>query len=321
MIVIGHITLFVLSAAIVWFFGGRMVDAIIRIAQRFGQSRFTAAFFILGFITSISELSVMINATLERAPQISAGNLAGASVVIFLLIIPLLAIGSGGIKLRHTLTATRLAASLVAVVLPVILLADGVATINEGVLCILGYITLLYFMRPQNHVARYDAAHTTNIAPFDDMKALLRDVLNIIGGGVVIFIASRILIDETGYFSVLLGVTGSFIGLLVLSIGTNVPELVIALRSVQKKSTDIAFGNYLGSALTNTAIFGLLPVLNGRFFVNTNEFIVSSIILSAGALAMYIFAQSDRTITRSEGWSLATLYAVFLVIQVALVIP
>lgn len=320
MIVISHITLFVLSAAIIWFFGGRMVDAIIRIAQRFGQSRFTAAFFILGFITSISELSVMINATLERAPQISAGNLAGASVVIFLLIIPLLAIGSGGIKLRHALTSTRLAAALAAVLLPVILLADGVATINEGVLCVLAYITLMYFMRPKAHSVHLDSQHTT-LAPFDDMKSLLKDVISIIGGGIIIFLASRILIHETGYFSVLLGVTGSFIGLLVLSIGTNVPELVIALRSVQKKSIDIAFGNYLGSALTNTAIFGLLPILNGRFFVNTNEFIVSSIILSAGALAMYIFAQSDRTITRSEGWSLATLYAVFLVIQIALVIP
>jgi len=104
-----HIILFLTSIGIVWFFSGLIVDAIDRMAARFHKSSFTVAFFVLGFLTSISEFSVMVNSTLAGAPQISAGNLSGASFIILLFIIPLLAIIGNGIQVKNTLPKKHLA--------------------------------------------------------------------------------------------------------------------------------------------------------------------------------------------------------------------
>lgn len=319
--ILGHVALFVLSMAVIWFFGGRLVDSTDRMAHRLHKSGFRVAFFVLGFITSISELSVMVNATLDGAPEISAGNLAGASIVIFLLIIPFLAIRSHGIRLAHTLTKWQLLVALLAVFLPAALMADGIATPNEGLLCLLMYALLIYVMRQRLHVTipPLPIAPGEPHGPLDRFITASRDVIGIIVGGVIIFFASRILIDETQFLSAFLGIPGSFIGLVILSIGTNIPELVIALRAVQKKHTGIALGNYLGSAITNTVLFGLLVLLNGRFLIDAAEFSVTSIVTGVGLIAFYWFARSKNILSRMEGWILAAMYIVFVIFQIYVV--
>jgi len=305
--------------AVIWFFGGRLVDSTDRMAHRLHKSGFRVAFFVLGFITSISEFSVMVSASLDHAPQISAGNLVGASIVIFLLIIPFLAIRSHGIKLAHTLTKWQLLVALIAVFLPAALMADGIATPNEGIVCLLIYALLVFLMHPRFHASapvQPPVALGEPVGPFDRFLVATKDVFGILVGGVIIFFASRVLIDETRFLSQLLSIPGSFIGLLILSIGTNIPELVVAIRAVQKKHTDIALGNYLGSAITNTVLFGLLVLINGRFTVDAVEFSITSIVTGIGLIAFYWFARSKNLLSRMEGWVLAAMYIVFVLFQI-----
>ncbi len=318
--ILGHLALFVLSMAVIWFFGGRLVDSTDRMAHRLHKSGFRVAFFVLGFITSISEFSVMVSASLDKAPEISAGNLVGASIVIFLLIIPFLAIRSHGIKLAHTLTKGQLLVALIAVFLPAALMADGIATPNEGLVCLLMYALLIYVMRPMMHASStpppMPIVPGEPQGPLDKFVTTTKDVLGILVGGVIIFFASRVLIDETHFLSDLFGIPGSFIGLLILSIGTNIPELVVAIRAVQKKHTDIALGNYLGSAITNTVLFGLLVLINGRFTIDAAEFSITSIVTGVGLIAFYWFARSKNILSRMEGWALAAMYIVFVLFQI-----
>ncbi len=49
-----HILIFLLSSAVIWFLSGMLVDATERVASRFNKPGFAVAFFVLGFLTSIS---------------------------------------------------------------------------------------------------------------------------------------------------------------------------------------------------------------------------------------------------------------------------
>ena len=321
--ILGHLVLFVLAMSVIWFFGGRLVDSTDRMAHRLHQSGFRVAFFVLGFITSISEFSVMIGSSLGHSPQISAGNLVGASIVIFLLIIPFLAIRNNGIKLAHTLTKWQMLVALIAVFLPAAFMADGVATVNEGIVCILAYVLLVVLMHPRFHASppvQPPAALGEPAGPLDRFLVAAKDVFGIVLGGVIIFFASRVLIDETRFLSEVFGIPGSFIGLLILSIGTNIPELVVAIRAVQKRHTDIALGNYLGSAITNTILFGILVLSNGAFSVHASEFLVTSTVTGVGLVAFYWFARSKNILSRMEGWVLLAMYIVFVLFQLYVVI-
>src|SRR5690606_7793907 len=113
-----HSLLFFFSISILWFFAGQLIEAVEAVAKRFNRSGFTVAFFILGFLTSIGEISVMVNASIDGTPQISAGNVIGASLVILLFIVPMLAIIGRGMHMENTLTKKQFAVALFVALLP-----------------------------------------------------------------------------------------------------------------------------------------------------------------------------------------------------------
>lgn len=309
-----HLLLFLLSAGIIWFFAGLLIESINSVAKRFNQSGFTMAFFVLGFLTSISEISVMVNSSINGTPQVSAGNLVGASIVILLFIVPLLAIVGNGIRLNNTLHHKNLAIALFAAGLPALLLLDGSLNVREGVICLMLYITLLYGIRKQHETMPkiIEAVEGSLVAK---SQASAMDAAKITIGALFIFGAGHILVKEAVFFANILSVPSSIIGLLVLSIGTNIPELVIAVRSIIKKHTEIAFGDYLGSAVTNTVIFGFLPVLNGSFTVESSEFVITAVLTTIGFTGFYIASKSRNKISKQEGYWLLSVYGLFLLIQ------
>ncbi|HVY12006.1 MAG TPA: hypothetical protein VHB73_00410, partial [Alphaproteobacteria bacterium] len=292
-----------------------------RVARRFHKSGFTVAFFVLGLLTSISEISVMVNATLEKVPQVSAGNLAGASFVILLLIVPILAILGNGVQLRHTIRYKYLAAGFVVIMLPNLFMLDGSVTKAEGIICLLAYAVIAWLVGKEDG-ARDGRLEIPAKNPEEEGPTTahwnggLKAAAIMLASGAFIFAAGRALVNETAFFSGLFGIPGSIGGLLLLSVGTNVPELVIAMRSVLKKHKDIAFGDYLGSSLTNTLVFGCLAVFGGRFAVESGEFLATAILLATGLSAFYLFAKSKNSISRSEGLMLLSFYALFLIAQV-----
>lgn len=328
MAVLLHLCLFLLSAAVIWVLSGLLIGATDRVAKRYNKPGFAVAFFVLGIMTSVSEISVATNATLEGVPQMSAGNLVGGSLVIFLLIIPLLAIIGNGIPMNGALGSKTLALLLSIVVLPSLLILDGGVSRAEGLVMILLYCTLIYFVK--NHKSTEEVIeqtvqdveeellHTGRF--FHRRKATIMDLAKIAFAGVLIFFAGKLLVDESIYFSTLLSIPASFVGLILLSIGTNAPELVIAIRCVVGKHKDIAFGDYMGSAAANTPLMGFLALANGSFCLEKSEFIPTFFLLSIGLLLFFIFSRTKHELSRKEGMTLLGIYGVFLVSQLVNVV-
>ena len=136
-----HLLIFIVSIGIVWFFADVLIQAVSRISRRYCKSGFFTAFFILGFLTSISELSVAVNAHAALVPGVSVGNLIGASFVLLLFIVPMLALLGKGIRLNAAASKGTLALMLGAIGLPALLVIDGTVTRTEGLLAILIYAT------------------------------------------------------------------------------------------------------------------------------------------------------------------------------------
>ncbi|MBY0110703.1 hypothetical protein K2Y00_01725 [Patescibacteria group bacterium] len=308
-----NLVIFFASAAVLWFFAGSLVSAVDRLAKHLHKSGFSVAFLVLGLLTSISEFSVATNSILAGAPEVSVGNLIGATFVIMFLIIPIFAIAGNGIRLAHAISQRNLLFALAAIMLPALLVMDGNVTATEGLLSILVYAALFYAIRRQ---------HTTLVtaAPEPEQRGvstLFRDIGRIVVGAIGIFLATHFLVEESVYFANLLTIPASLIGLLILSIGTNLPELVIAVRSIAGKRMDIAFGDYLGSASMNLVIFGFVAIASGTFFLEASEFFLTTSLMLVGVPLFYLFARSEHKLSRMEGGVLLLFYVVFLVIQLA----
>lgn len=312
MTIIAHVSVFLVSIGVMWFFAGILIESVGRIAKRFHRSDFTVAFFLLGFLTSISEMSVAVNSGLDGVPQVSVGNLVGASFVLLFFIVPFLAVAGNGVELKNTLSPRNLLLALGLILLPALLIVDGNVTRGEGVVVLAAYVTLMYLVRGERSPLKEVLAVEGELL---DKQKTAWDLVKVVVGATLIFSAGHFLVNEAVFFANLLSIPPSLIGLVLLSVGTNVPEATIAFRAITKKHKGIAFGDYLGSMVANTAIFGVLALANGTFRVEASELAPTIVLMVIGLASFYAFAGSQGKISRKEGLILFGFYVAFLVVQ------
>jgi hypothetical protein len=163
-------------------------------------------------------------------PKKLTANSALALSSLLLFVVPLLAALGNGIRLKKTFSRGNVILALLTIALPALFVMDGSVSWGEGIAAIFAYGAFLVSMLREQPEK---PAHTPR-----RRGALVFDILKVIIGAVVIFIAGRMLVSEVIYFGGILHVPNSLIALIVLSIGTNIPELTIAANVVPT----VAFG-------------------------------------------------------------------------------
>lgn len=305
-----HLLIYISSFVSIWFGSGIVVTSVERLARRIKLSSFLVSFFVLGFFTSISELSVGVNAVIQQNPEIYVGNLLGASLVLMLLILPLLTLVDGKIQVTPEFQKQNLTLSLFVVVLPAFLASDGKITYWDALAGISAYIMLIL------NIQRHKSVFSKIKAAEKNGRKFVADLFKILIGISIIFITSRFVVDQTMFFAEKMSVSPYIVSLLVVAIGTNLPELALIFRSIFMKSEQIAFGDLLGSAAFNTFLIGFLTIVNGAQVQLTNSYFSSLIFLPVGSLFFYIFARTKHRVSRWEGLFLVLLYILFLIFEV-----
>src|SRR3989339_1885514 len=191
-----HLIFYLTAFFILWYCSGLIINSIENLAQRIKISPFAMSFFVLGILTSIPEFSVGINSIINKTPDIFVGNLLGASLIIFILIIPLLAVFGGGVKLIHQLSENNLIFSLLVVAAPVFLIADNLLTRTEGVFLILIYFILFYFIEKKDGLMGIKIPKKKLFN-----KNFLEDTVELLLSALIIFLVSKYIVTETVYFS------------------------------------------------------------------------------------------------------------------------
>ncbi len=309
--IIVQLIIYFLSFAAIWFGAGMIVSAVDRLAQKLKLSSFAMSFFVLGILTSIPEISVGINSIIDGDPEIFVGNLIGGTVVLYLLAIPILAVFGNGIILDHKLTTRNLVFSLLVVSAPAFLIIDGKITAYGGIFLILLYLALFYFIEKGKGLME---KVKDNI--FHHNNHLLKDVSFILLGIAVIFLSSKYLVDMTIYYSEIISISPFIISLLLLALGTNLPELSLAVRAIYQGKTQVALGDYVGSAAANTLIFGVMTILNGKDIYVANNFLTTFFFIIFGLGLFFLFSRSKHDISRIEGFILLGVYLLFVFFEI-----
>ena len=102
-------------------------------------------------------------------------------------------------------------------------------------------------------------------------------------------------------------------GLIILAIGTSLPELVFSLKSIKSGEPKMFFGNLLGSTIANsTLIVGLTAVISPITISSFGDYrnaIISFIIIF---IAFWLFIRTKHRLDRVEGLILVLMYLVFI---------
>jgi len=308
-----HIALYVLGFVGIWLGAGLIISSVERFSHKLRLSSFSVSFLILGLFTSLGEISVGITSVLDNDPEIFVGNLIGASIVLFTLVIPLLAITGKKIKINPEFQNFNLVSSLVVIGMPVILSFDGKIDRLDGIISLILFGVAAVLIESKRGLLQNPptAIHHHNLK-------LGSEILKIAIGVIIVYLSSNSVVEQTMYFSQILKISPFFISLILVSLGTNLPELSLVARTIFFKDKEIAFGDYVGSASYNTFIFGGLILWYGKTVYLSNSYIISLLVLIIGLFLFYLFAKSKNTLTRKEGLFLLCLYLLFVYVEVIL---
>lgn len=303
--------LYIFAFAAIWFGAGLIIGSVDRIARKLRLSSFALSFFVLGLLTSIPEAAVSINAVIDHKPEIFVGTLLGGTVVMFLLIIPILAILGKGVKLNHDLDAKSLLGLLAVIAAPGLMVIDHKVTNFEGLLLVLAYVVIFYVVQRKHGVLKQEGMETLSIKVYSFL-----DVVKVAVGIGIVFIASQFIVDQTLAFAQFFHIPVFYLSLLVLSVGANLPELSLAIRAVISGKKDIAFGDYLGSAAANTMLFGVFTLINDGEVFTFNSFLTTFAFIVSGLGLFFFFSQSRKDISRREGFILLVVYVAFVIYEI-----
>jgi len=107
------------------------------------------------------------------------------------------------------------------------------------------------------------------------MISLVFVFLLFIPGVVLLYFASDLAVMHSAKLASALGVSNLIIGVTLVSIGTDISEIINSIVSCSMGHGDIDVGDSLGSSLAQiTLVFGLLPLICGMFCIRRREFII-----------------------------------------------
>lgn len=309
----GILQLFVFlgSFIIIWYGAGKIVSSADKFSKKLKVSSFAFSFLVLGILTSTPEFAVGITAVSENKPEIFVGNLIGGIPVLFLFVIPMLSIFGNGLQLKKAIRQRNLILSFVVMLAPAFFLLDHKINIFESILFIVMYLGLLFAIQREKGLLDNGNSALMNVKSYS-----MKDILNVFFGVGLVFVASHYIVDGALYYAQFFNVSTFFISVIILSIGTNLPELSLAAKSVLTGKKDVAFGDYVGSGAANTFLFGLFGIIYGKGIEVGDNLLISFLILCIGLFTFFLFAKSKNELSRKEGIVLVILFLAFGAFQI-----
>lgn len=137
---------------------------------------------------------------------------------------------------------------------------DGIVTRIDGFILIIFWVFSIFIIQVFGG-ERYSVEESSPLG----LKSIDKSwtVLGIILGFMGIGIGSYLVVESLIELSDALGVSEFFISFFALSIGTSLPELVVATSSIRKRYYELAIGDIIGSCVVDLTIaVGLSALVN-----------------------------------------------------------
>lgn len=135
----------------------------------------------------------------------------------------------------------------------------------------------------------------------------------LISGIGILNISSKKAVEHSVYLASALGISSLTIGLILVSIGTDLPEIANSIVACSSGHGDINVGDSIGSILTQiTLVLGLIPFLSRNFKVKRKEILV---IGAFEVLAVILAVSVALTgFTREKAFLLIASWPIFILI-------
>ena len=246
-----QILIFILGLIGLWLGTKLVVKSAIGMADRFNISHAFVGLAILAVGTDLPEIFVTIDAAILQlngveSSGIITGNAIGSSISQISIIL-----GLAGLLLNFKIVKKELIYNGIALLTSIVLLFavgfDGIISRIDGLVLISGYI-IHYVVLLKN------GSSSTNNHTLEAKHSNLMLTGYLLIGFVILIFSSHFVVKNAMCFAEKWGIAQSFVGIVLIGLGTSLPELAVSIGAAIKKSAEMSVGNIIGSNIFDTLI-------------------------------------------------------------------
>lgn len=277
------------------------------LATSFRLSQYTVGFIVVAVISILPETFIALNAGFKGISSFGFGMILGSNVADLTLIIALIVFFSkrplrieSKILKNHALYPFLL-------LLPIILGFDGYLSRPEGGALIIAGIVFYYLT----------LRHASNgsSVPYEKKADRKKDMLFVLLGIALLLLGSHFTVTSASYIASVSGISPVLIGMLVVGLGTTIPEFFFSLKATKHNHDALAIGDILGTVLADaTIVIGILALLSPFAFPTTIIY-VAGVFMVASAFILFSFMRSGKVITGKEAFALFVFWLTFVLIE------
>jgi cation:H+ antiporter len=266
---------------------------------------------VVGFGTSLPELTTSVLAALAGEPDLAIGNAAGSNVANLLLVLGVAALVR---PLRAPVWRREGRDTLIAVAAGFLLLGvalDGIIGGGQGLLLVAALAGGVAWQ------VRAGAGQRLELAPAGTAAVRRTLGMRLAVGLVGVVAGAQALVWGASTLAVEMGVPSIVVGSVLVAVGTSLPELATAIASARRGQAELLLGNLLGSNAFNAlGVVGAAAVA-GALGGDTLEVASSAIAVVAAAAVVTVVVGGVVWWRGSVGRVVGTL----LVLSYALSVP
>ncbi|RLA73577.1 MAG: sodium:calcium antiporter [Epsilonproteobacteria bacterium] len=309
-----NFVIFVIAmAALIWG-ADLLVRESERIALKFNISEFIIGATLIALGTSLPEMAASVAASADGKSQIAIANVIGSNILNITLVLGTIFLISKTINPNRDFFAKDSTWALVPIFVFILMVFDGVISRFDAILLLLlmaAYIMFLF--KEARGLIIADIKEAEEGFDKENQKEFMwtKSLPLILFGLFMIIVGASFTIDSASAIAEDFGISEWIIGIVMISLGTSLPELVISISAAVKGKVDMAIGNIIGSNMANTTIVLGAAALINPMQINTSDYLfdISTMLI---ATLMLVFIAANKLYTKPAGITLFIVLALFL---------
>jgi cation:H+ antiporter len=316
--VLNNLLIFLFSFLGLFWASNLLVETVKKISRFLGWKEFVVAFFLVAFFATIPNFVVDVTSAMKKIPQLGLGDVIGTNIVNLTLIVGISAlISRAGLSLPSRTVQGSSIFTMVVAILPLILFFDEELSRADGILLLFFFLFYVFWLFQKKE--RFEKIYNGIKEP-PTLKFFFKNLLFLIFSLSLLIFSAQGIVNSALYFSNLFAIPLTFIGALIVGLGTALPEFSFCLQAARKAQDWLIVGDVMGSViLTTTLVLGTVVLISPIKEIFLPQLLLARIFLFISALFFFIFVRSDKKVTRVEGIFLIFLYLFFVLSQIFLI--
>jgi cation:H+ antiporter len=303
--------------------GAALVYGASQTATRMGVSPMIVGLTVVSIGTSAPELIINVTGALRGETGLAFGNVVGSNIANVGLVLGLAAIVrpivlQGQAVLREV-PLLLLATTILTIVamdtaidhLPAMISRADSLVMLALISIFVYFIVIDFFRSRQQGVFATQILESPIVIPDMQRRMSWKLIFLILLGSALLYLGAEITVRNCVDFAAQLGISTAVVGLLIVGVGTSVPELVASVIAALRGQSDLALGNIVGSNLFN--ILFILPTTGLIHTIEVPDGGVTDLVVSwlFAAALIPIFFRAEARLGRSWGILLVLAYLTY----------